>query len=91
MKSLRIRETATAVASSTETESVPFISALIPALIYLIARNSVITILTGAGKNSFVKALPITENTSLSSNSRLRLLEVCVGTKSNFLASAKEN
>ena len=90
-KSPRIRDTVTAVASSTATDSFLCHRAFSPSRIYFTERTTARTVVTGTGRNSLEMHRRMTIMPSLSSNSRFSAREVCSGTRSMDSAPEKEN
>ena len=87
-KSRRRSDTPIAVASSTETESLPCRSEESPSFRYFTERITARAVRTGVGRNSLKSARRRTADTSLSSNSRFSSREVCSGVSP--IASAEE-
>ena len=85
-RSPRSSDTVIAVASSTDTSSLPASRLFSPRRIYRTARTTAITWRIGAGKNSLRSSRPATDSTSLSSYVRLSARPVCSGTRARFSA-----
>ena len=83
-------DTDTAVASSTDTESLPFARDFAPAAMYLTDRMPVRTVRSGSGRNVLKTMRFKNDPTSLSSNSRLSCLALCSGIRASAVSFSNE-